>query len=1010
MAFSIHACLTNARYDIIKNATTELQTEPNIITTVDDMSLVCDGSNDCGDWSDEFSVAQNVHNVQIIIILLSDNNVTETFLCGNETQIITSPGYPNHYGNNQYIEWTFTTHTGSFLSVDFYDFHLENNYDNVTIYSDGEMVARFSDSKNTPQKTIYTNSTITVVFNTDSSVVYKGFQAKVSVYPEAQDGLCFDFNDGYSGWTQYYSNNLWMRSSERYNVYDLGNRYSGSDDYYIYIANNYGYKYGYLKSPYLPDKWNEACLVFYYYMSGSSYQYLYVNQYSYFGSSNFFIENDSDDNDSRRWKFANVTIDMNNNNSSYLVIGGRAGYYDTEIVAVDNIYISEGGCSDYLDRSSELPTEASIQSTVGKTSSITEATESTSKDITYSLKSERTTYPSNVFSTTVSDASPMSTSSITKMTHTDVTPPLSDKNTDSTSFLPSAIDSTTHKSNTGHLVNIFTDTSEKATSNSFVDSSKYFEITTEPKIPSSDVGNGDITVLQTTIPETNNKSEATTTMSNDRYSPNSYDGTTEQTLFPETERTPLGTRAKPDDIVSWSSSYDGNVETIEQTLIPETERTTLETRAKPDDIVSWSSSYDGNVETTEQTTFPEKERTKQAATATLGNMASITSFDDRNDETTEQTSIPERERTSQNTTSNNLGSSSFNVESEVTQQTTIPETDRTKQAVTATLANMAFNFDNINDAPSKTFTGQTSVIPETFTSTQHIDIVSEDSNIVDLIVTTETATKTENDSKTHFSSDNYEEAVLLILKGRQWITVKEVFRFSASKAMNTYCYSRPALCCAWTECNEKDTLNGNITTSKNIRLIEEIENIGNTQINIILSVKYNDYFKTCYRPTQHSERHKRNSKKSKDHSQLRHMIRRNTNEYIPSKVVKSSFEEQKENIETAIQMEIIEVSLYSKRDDSSDDNKSYTIFIIIGVSCLAVLFVLCVFQLYKRHHQTGKSKHHKKNVVSITSVSAGVSRVKSHDELSSGSLNRLFIAPSLKETRPETPASMNAWE
>ncbi|XP_071952856.1 uncharacterized protein [Antedon mediterranea] len=440
------------------------------------------------------------------------------------------------------------------------------------------------------------------------------------------------------------------------------------------------------------------------------------------------------------------------------------------------------------------------------------------------------------------------------------------------------------------------------------------------------------------------------------------------------------------------------------------------------------SSSGGRSEVAEKATIPETERTKQAATGTLDDMAS--NIDDRNDETTERTSILETERTSQNTTSNNLGSSSFIVESEVTQQTTISETERTKQAATATLDDMASNIDNRNDKTTEQisilekertletkailddissssssnygniYTGQTSVIPETYTSTQQI--VSEESNMVDLIVTTETATKTENVSTTHFSSDNYEEAVLLILKGRQWITVKEVFRFSASKAMNTYCYSRSALCCAWTECNEKDTLNGNITTSKNIRLIEEIESIGNTQINIILSVKYNDYFKTCY--TQ-----QRSSTKSKGHSQLRHMIRRNTNEYIPSEVVKSLFEEQKENIETAIQMEIIEVSLYSKRDDSSDDNKSYTIFINIGVSCLAVLFVLCVFRVYKQHHQTGKTKHYKKNVVSITSVSAGVSGVKSH-ELSSGSLNRLFIAPSLKETRSETPAPMNAWE
>ncbi|XP_071963923.1 MAM and LDL-receptor class A domain-containing protein 1-like [Antedon mediterranea] len=312
----------------------------------------------------------------------SQPNVTKTFLCGNKTQIITSPGYPNYYGNNQYIEWKFTTHVGSYLSVEFYDFDLEGCCDYVTVYSDGDMIGRFSGSS-TPSLTISTNNNIKIVFTTDGSVVEKGFQADVYVYPESP-GFCSDFNDGYNGWTDYYGNNIWMRSSERYDGNNnLGSRYSGSDDYYIYVANNYGHsgsKYGYLNSPIIPDRWNEACLRFYYYMSGNSNQGIYV--YHYAGNYGQFVFTVFDDY-SQRWKPANVTINTVNKYNNYMVFLGIA--YGTEIVAVDDIYISEGACSDYPDEPSatDVVTEWDRTTDVPFTSSpFTEWPRTTSNDNT----------------------------------------------------------------------------------------------------------------------------------------------------------------------------------------------------------------------------------------------------------------------------------------------------------------------------------------------------------------------------------------------------------------------------------------------------------------------------------------------------------------------------------------------------------------------------------------------------------------------------------------------------
>ena len=114
----------------------------------------------------------------------------ERFICGNGSEVITSPGYPSKYGSNMKNIWTFTTHTGRLLSIEFYYFYLQygSSHDYVSISSDGEVLATHGGSS-LPPITVSTDNTLTVVFRTDAYNVYNGFHAKISDYPEARGRL-----------------------------------------------------------------------------------------------------------------------------------------------------------------------------------------------------------------------------------------------------------------------------------------------------------------------------------------------------------------------------------------------------------------------------------------------------------------------------------------------------------------------------------------------------------------------------------------------------------------------------------------------------------------------------------------------------------------------------------------------------------------------------------------------------------------------------------------------------
>ena len=51
----------------------------------------------------------------------------------NETQFITSPGYPNPYPNDLHRVWNVTARPGFFIRLVFVDFETEKKYDVVNV-------------------------------------------------------------------------------------------------------------------------------------------------------------------------------------------------------------------------------------------------------------------------------------------------------------------------------------------------------------------------------------------------------------------------------------------------------------------------------------------------------------------------------------------------------------------------------------------------------------------------------------------------------------------------------------------------------------------------------------------------------------------------------------------------------------------------------------------------------------------------------------------------------------
>ncbi|XP_071955877.1 von Willebrand factor D and EGF domain-containing protein-like [Antedon mediterranea] len=517
---------------------------------------------------------------------------------------------------------------------------------------------------------------------------------------------------------------------------------------------------------------------------------------------------------------------------------------------------------------------------------------------------------------------------------------------------------------------------------------------------------------QTSISETDGTNMPTIVMPDDS-TPRSDEGnreTTRRTTISDPVRTDQITIYMLNEMSSISSSYHGNMETTEKTTITKTERTTTPAPTYMlDDIALRSTIDDGSDKTTNpekegtstqtyktstnyddmsiQTTIPEVNVPRSEATksvsmrststvseyeSTSSNLIKDTSHHSQTtDDTDTSTGIETTDRptewfTKQGTqdyASSPLNGQVFssssipilnthtkNTESYFTDSLNTKETD--DQTVyqndgtngLTTLERISDLQSTVNEGSNNEFTTEEreEKVVTTYNVTSPTGSTYVNQNTNRFNKDTDTVTKT-NIQSTTSSSDTHKVSIVLI--GQQWTTKKEIFRSSVSKAVNTYCYTHIDLCCAWTETNSKNVLITNITKLENVKLIKDTEDTDNN-IDIVLLVEYKDYSETC--SLNNDERRRRDANQHKTH-----IARRNThaNENIPSQAVKSSIEQGKESIEAAIQMKISYVSLYSEKETSpSEDEPSYTVFIVIGVCSVAVfvffVFVLIIYKWY----------------------------------------------------------------
>ncbi|KAI8478628.1 CUB and sushi domain-containing protein 3 [Branchiostoma belcheri] len=104
-------------------------------------------------------------------------------------QQLTSPGYPNNYGNNLNCRWTIQSASGTIIHLHFIAFSLEDGYDNLNIFdgSAGSTPAQSLTGNNVPSDFDSSGNTVVVQFTSDQSVVQSGFLLE---YTEVSASSC----------------------------------------------------------------------------------------------------------------------------------------------------------------------------------------------------------------------------------------------------------------------------------------------------------------------------------------------------------------------------------------------------------------------------------------------------------------------------------------------------------------------------------------------------------------------------------------------------------------------------------------------------------------------------------------------------------------------------------------------------------------------------------------------------------------------------------------------------
>lgn len=97
-------------------------------------------------------------------------------------------GFPGNYENDQSERWQFTSENGFFVNFIFFE---TESYDNViiSIGPDNETFTGITilngDDVDISGTYVFTETVLTITFDSDSSVVFRGFQAEIEGAPDA---------------------------------------------------------------------------------------------------------------------------------------------------------------------------------------------------------------------------------------------------------------------------------------------------------------------------------------------------------------------------------------------------------------------------------------------------------------------------------------------------------------------------------------------------------------------------------------------------------------------------------------------------------------------------------------------------------------------------------------------------------------------------------------------------------------------------------------------------------
>ena len=111
------------------------------------------------------------------------------YLQVGEAVVLTSPNFPSNYSNNAVLTWNIIAPSQSYgVLVNFTHFHLEQSFDYLRVYAgstpsfgNSTQIGVYSGSS-LPANIESTYMYLWMIFTSDGSVVYSGFEIEVSAF------------------------------------------------------------------------------------------------------------------------------------------------------------------------------------------------------------------------------------------------------------------------------------------------------------------------------------------------------------------------------------------------------------------------------------------------------------------------------------------------------------------------------------------------------------------------------------------------------------------------------------------------------------------------------------------------------------------------------------------------------------------------------------------------------------------------------------------------------------